>query len=191
MEGVVPWGGTCVAQNLQMGENKSVRFAILLTTFQTMNLRSKPATHKSNWHGASENAGSQDLLRNVYLHDFSGFRNLSPQTAKNNSIGLKVLLVCHLSLCYLLNMPILPDRIWSEFGRWERNQADGKTLSSLISMLYTRMKVVQKPGLTPASMGTLPRRTGYLWFTYTVHAGTDSAVHSADPWNVYYLSRTR
>ena len=42
-------------------------------------LRSKPATHKSNWHGASENAGSQDSLRNVYLHDFFGFRNLSPQ----------------------------------------------------------------------------------------------------------------
>ena len=33
------------------------------------------------------------------------------RTAKNNSIGLKVLLVCHLSLCYLSNMPILPDRI--------------------------------------------------------------------------------
>lgn len=34
-EEVVPLGGTCVAQNLQMGEDKSVRPAVSLTIFQT------------------------------------------------------------------------------------------------------------------------------------------------------------
>lgn len=39
--------GGHVAPNLQMRENKSVRYALLLTTFNYVNLlRSKPATHK-------------------------------------------------------------------------------------------------------------------------------------------------